>query len=165
RYQTRHVDHDRLRVIEADGLAAEDVWAAACDLFDLRKPVALVMTAVLEAMPDEFALVTAMDTYRRLLPPGSRLIISHLTGTDVPEHAATRLRTAVGHFAATRTPLVMRSVAEIERLFGGFTMCEPGVVPVTQWHPREADAATALVARTPWASCVVAGIGEKSGAQ
>lgn len=103
---------------------------------DLTEPVALMLVSVLMYFEDATAH-DIVDTLLGALPPGSYLTISHPTGDFAPETVA---RAAA---VARRTGLtyIPRSRAEVERLFAGVELCDPGVVAMPAWHPACADAA------------------------
>jgi len=42
-------------------------------------------------------------------------------------------------FAQSNAPVSYRSRAEILRMFDGFSLVEPGLIAVTQWHGEEVD--------------------------
>ena len=42
------------------------------------------------------------------------------------------------------TGLVLRSRAEVQRIFDGFFLVAPGLVPLDQWHPELGDTGTGL---------------------
>jgi hypothetical protein len=73
--------------------------------------------------------------------PGSYLAISHpardilaTEQADMGERLSERLPTG----------LVLRSRAEVARMFSGFTLVPPGLVPLDQWHPDPGDTCAGL---------------------
>jgi hypothetical protein len=66
-------------------------------------------------------------------------VISHLA-SDI---RAEEMAEVFGRFNQTlRAPFVLRSHAEVSRLFDGLEILDPGVVPLNQWRPS-GTAATA----------------------
>jgi hypothetical protein len=92
--------------------------------------VAVLMLAVLHFAEDERARA-AIAAFRDVMAPGSLLAISHSTTEGQPE----RGRQAVGAWRDATARLRSRGRAEVEALFDGFELVEPGVVWVPQWRP------------------------------
>jgi hypothetical protein len=65
------------------------------------------------------------------MPPGSHLVLTHLTGDLVPEQMAG----VSANYARRGMTLVPRSRAEITRFFDGVELIEPGVEIVHRWRP------------------------------
>ena len=105
---------------------------------DLRQPVAVLLVAVLmyfrdSDRPNPFEMVAA------LLEPmasGSHLAVSHPTPDFNPEATAR----AVAAAEQAGITLVPRSRAEVEGLFAGLEVVDPGVTPVLAWRPDEPPA-------------------------
>jgi S-adenosyl methyltransferase len=99
-------------------------------LIDLDQPVAVLMLAVLHFAGDDEVRAT-IRTFRDAMVPGSLLILSHSTTEGHPEtgdEAASAWKNATAR-------LQSRTQKEIEALFDGFDLLEPGVVWVPQWRP------------------------------
>jgi hypothetical protein len=101
------------------------------DLLDLSRPVGILMIAVLHFMPDGPELDTALHAYREAAAPGSVLAVSHATSTGAPEPTG-RIAEL---YSRTGTPLVLRDADQVTRLFDGWTLVEPGLVPSPRWRP------------------------------
>lgn len=113
-------------------------------LLDLDRPVGLLMCAVLHFVPDTSVSTDAgagdgysgpaevVAAYRDALAPGSFLVLSHGTGDG---RDSARVRAGVDVYARTATPAVPRSRAQVDALFAGWRLLEPGVVWVSQWQP------------------------------
>lgn len=99
---------------------------AAESLVDFRRPVALIMAAVLHFIPSPLA-GSIMRVYRDALPPGSVLGISHLTG-DGWEDEETGLLAGVCEEAGAE--IFLRDRKEIAELFGGLNLTAPGLADV-----------------------------------
>jgi O-methyltransferase involved in polyketide biosynthesis len=101
---------------------------------DLTRPVALMLISFLMYFDDQVAhriIATLVDA----LPSGSYLTVSHPTADfDAP---ASREAAAAGQ-AASLTYLP-RSRAQVEELFTGLELSDPGVVPMLSWHPDPTD--------------------------
>ena len=100
-------------------------------LLDLDRPVGVLLVALLHFIPDAHDPRGVIERLGDVLAPGSMLIISHASSDGQPELASRHQDL----YARTPTPMTMRSKAEIESLFDGFVVQEPGVVPIQWWHP------------------------------
>ncbi|MCP9213118.1 SAM-dependent methyltransferase [Streptomyces sp. NEAU-Y11] len=109
--------------------------ARALDIFDWEQPTALVLSAITHFIPDKDDVAGIFGTLRDALPPGSFLVLSHATGDFQPERSA--LGAAVYDEFESSVGVTMRSREQVEALFAGFTLLEPGVVQVPLWHPDE----------------------------
>ena len=107
-------------------------------LFDLNRPVAILMVAVLHFVPDADDPAGAIARYADAVPEGSYLAISHavrrLDGIETV--GGKEVMELYERNAATVWP---RTRAELTGFFGGWELVEPGVVPVPHWHPESPD--------------------------
>lgn len=106
------------------------------ELIDFTVPVGLLMVAVLHFVPDADDPVGLVGRYRQALAPGSYLALSHACPPQVESPQATRARES---YAATATPLTLRSAREVAALLQGWRLVPPGLVEVTQWRPEEPE--------------------------
>jgi hypothetical protein len=132
--------------IDADLRDIDMILAEAQRRLDFAKPVAVVLMAVLQFVPDEdepHAIVTRlMDA----VPSGSYLVISH-PASDIQAAAMASMATRLSELMSQK--LTPRSHAVVSRFFDGLELVEPGVVRAPEWRPHsEADAAGAS---TMWA--------------
>ncbi|GAA3452945.1 SAM-dependent methyltransferase [Dactylosporangium matsuzakiense] len=123
--RTAYVDAD-LRDVERI-LAAPELRAA----LDLRRPVALMLVAVLHFLEDEDKPYDLVRGLAEALPPGSYLALSHLTG-DFDPPAWERVAAI---YARDGVALRVRSRPEIAQFFDGLDLLDPGLVVVTRWRP------------------------------
>ncbi|MFR9721744.1 SAM-dependent methyltransferase [Streptomyces sp. MS19] len=149
---------------ERAGIAAADFrdpasvlgCAEAERLLDLRRPVALLLVALLHFLPDEEKPEGHVAALRDALAPGSLLILTHATteaGLATHEQGA-ELSDVYRRGGAT---LVMRGRAATERFFDGFALVKPGLVPLPEWRPDgPADE------EDPVAAAGFAGVGRKA---
>jgi hypothetical protein len=126
------------------------ILEAAAATLDLTQPVALMLVAVMHAVPDEQDPYAGVRTLREALPAGSYLALSHL-GLDVyPE--LTRLRDGVDQVnAGAPGTLFSRTREQVARFFGDWELIEPGLVPAARWR-ADSDVIAAMwagVARKP----------------
>jgi hypothetical protein len=100
-------------------------------MLDFDQPVGLLLAAVLHFVPDHAEGNAAVATFTAALAPGSALVVSHSATesflfSDAQEDVY-RQRTA--------TPGTLRSRSQIEQLFSGLELLEPGVVWAQEWRP------------------------------
>ncbi|PWI13887.1 hypothetical protein DI272_06795 [Streptomyces sp. Act143] len=165
-----YVDHDPVAVAHSQAVLAEnprtDVVAADLrkpqeilasaevqQLIDLKRPVALLLVAILHFVEDEDDPYGAVAELRDALAPGSLLVLTHASYEGIPLPPE-RAGGAVDVYKDIRNPLIMRSRDEIARFFEGYDMVEPGLVPMPHWRPD-----TAPEDDDPWAFSGFAGVG------
>ena len=121
--------------LDADLYDPDAILKAASSTLDLSQPVALMILNTLGHVADYEQARTLVARLMSGLAPGSYLVISDSTSTSEGMIAASDAYNASG-----AVPYYVRSVAEIEGLFGDLDLVDPGIVRVTEWRP-EADAA------------------------
>ena len=127
------------------------VLAEAARLLDLTQPVALVLTSVLQFIPDEADPWKIVATLIDALSPGSFLVVAH-PANDIEARVMARLAARLNQLMAEQVTL--RSQAQVERFFRGLRLVPPGVVRVPEWRPDMAE--TAARVGTLWG-----GVGQK----
>jgi hypothetical protein len=135
-------DATTARVVTADArrpaevLDDPDVRA----FIDFRRPVGLLMFAILHHITnaEDPAAITAR--FRDALVPGSYLAISSVRMPG-PEHAqdAEKARAVQDLFNETLGTGLWREDAEILAWFGDWELLEPGLVPLPEWRPDTAS--------------------------
>ena len=125
--------------IDADIRDPDKILADAGEVIDFTRPVAVVLMAVLQFVPD------ADDPYglvRRLMaamPDGSYLVISH-PAADIQAAAMAGMATRLNKLMAQQVK--PRSKAEVTAFFDGLDLVDPGVIRCPEWRPdRPEDAA------------------------
>jgi SAM-dependent methyltransferase len=101
------------------------------ELIEPGEPVAVLLVSVLHFLPDAENPAGVVATLRDALPPGSRLILSHLTDDTRRDEADQ----AVKVYEQASAGLVPRTSEEIGGLFDGFTLVDPGLTTVAAWRP------------------------------
>jgi SAM-dependent methyltransferase len=122
-------------------------------LLDLEEPVAVLVVALLHFVSDEDDPRGVVARLTGPLAPGSYLALSHITddGTpDIPETRATYRQSGIDMHSRSRD--------QVEALFAGFELVEPGLVWVPQWHP---ESAIDVQYDNPASSAIYAGVGYK----
>lgn len=123
------------------------------DLLDFSQPVAVLLVAVLHFIKEAEDPRGIIGRLMGALPSGSYLVISHATADSFRE-----LDDAIEAYSTASSSMRNRTRAEVEALFTGFELVEPGVVWLSQWHP---DASTGL-ADDPGRSLCWCGVARKS---
>jgi hypothetical protein len=162
-------DPDRHAIINADLRDPHDVWREALStrILDPTEPVAVLMFSVLHSIRPEpdgnDEASRSLAGYRKLMPPGSYLGISHVTQDGLPEelaHKLTKLKQLCRDWGGT--DVHCRSQSAIEALLGDFELVRPGMVWTPEWHPEDARRFSDTVPFTaPNHAVVWAGVGRK----
>ncbi|GAA0351620.1 SAM-dependent methyltransferase [Actinoallomurus spadix] len=128
--QAFRVTDDRVATVQADIRRPHEVLGdpALKRLIDFDRPVALLAVAVLHFVPEGEEVIT---TLKEVMAPGSFLALSTGTSEGLTPEQRERIENA---YAKASAPAVIRSRAEIERLFTGFDLVDPGLVHVAKWR-------------------------------
>jgi SAM-dependent methyltransferase len=100
-------------------------------LLDLDQPIGVLMVAMLHFVPDEADPAHIVAQYRKMMAPGSYLVVSHASHEGRPDQAESHTEL----YRRAGAPLRMRSRREIEALLDGFDLVPPGVVFSPLWRP------------------------------
>jgi len=128
----------RVRVLQADLRRTTEIvdHPEVTGLLDFSEPVAVVLSAVLHAIVDADDPYGIVARLRDAVVADSYIVISHVTW--VAEMGET-LEAIQQLGKRTATPGQIRSREEVARLFTGLHLVEPGIVPVTEWHPDPSE--------------------------
>jgi trans-aconitate methyltransferase len=128
--QALRATQETVGTVQADIRHPSDVLAhpTVNRLIDFDRPLGLLVVAVFHFIPEAEEV---MERLRQALPPGSFLALS--TGTT-DGLSPTQVKGIEDAYAKASAPAVIRSRAEIERLFTGFDLIEPGLVHVAKWR-------------------------------
>ncbi|WP_344649886.1 SAM-dependent methyltransferase [Cryptosporangium japonicum] len=137
-----YVDHDPLVLAHAQKLLTgttaylhgdlrepDPILAGARDTLDFTQPIGLMLIAVLHFAKDHDQPLHHVSTLVEALPPGSWLAVTNATLDFAAPADAADARRMLGH------EMEWRSAAELGRFFDGLELVEPGIVPVSDWHP------------------------------
>ena len=120
---------------------------AVRSLIDFSRPVGLLLVGVLHFV--SFDVGTGMvRTYLNALAPGSHLALSAASREGMAPEAVRRME-EVG--ATLASGAFMRSMAQVEELFEGLDLVEPGITEVSRWRSDG----------TPGRLRILAGVGVK----
>src|SRR5215475_13530358 len=94
-------------------------------LLDFTQPIAVLMIAVLHFVPREDDAEAIVARFRDAVVEGSFVALSHGTA-DFVQLSEEELDQGIDQMARTTTPVTTRTRAEVERLFTGLELVEPG---------------------------------------
>src|SRR5712691_7992560 len=117
--------------IQADLHDPDAILAGAARTLDFGQPVALMLLAILQFIPDEQDPAGLVSRLVAALPPGSYLVISHPTDDFNPNRGESIKR----YNERVADAATLRDEAETTRFFAGLDLVEPGVVAVAKWRP------------------------------
>jgi O-methyltransferase involved in polyketide biosynthesis len=103
------------------------------ETIDLSRPVAVLMIAVLNLLPDADDPAGIVARYRDAAPSGSHLVLSHPTFPDAP--ALLPATVVTGGRQGAETDDRPRSRYDIAAFFAGWDLVEPGLGEIELWHP------------------------------
>jgi hypothetical protein len=117
--------------IQADLHDPAAILAQAGKTLDLSRPVALMLLAVLQFIPDADDPGRLISALLTALPSGSFLVISHPTDDFNPNRGESIQR----YNERSADQATLRGQEETTRFFAGLDLVAPGVVPVASWRP------------------------------
>jgi S-adenosyl methyltransferase len=138
--------------VDADLRDPETILAAAADVLDFSRPVAVMLVAILQHIGDQDDPYGIVARLVAAVPPGSYLALSH-PARDIHATATAEIADRMNKLIAEK--VTFRTQAEVLRFFDGLELVEPGVVPVPRWRP-----AAYLDAASP--TVMWGGVGRKS---
>jgi S-adenosyl methyltransferase len=138
--------------VDADLRDPEAILAAAAEVLDFSRPVAVMLMAILQHISDQDDPYAIVARLAASVASGSYLALSH-PARDIEAAAMAEIAARMNGLVAEK--VTFRTRAEVLRFFDGFELVEPGVVPVPQWRP-----ASELEAASP--TVMWCGVGRKS---
>ncbi len=128
----------RCAYIDADIRDPEQILSRAAEVLDFTKPVAVVLMAVLQFVPDEDDPRGLVARLMAAVPEGSYLVISH-PASDIQAEQMAGMATRLSQLMAQRVK--PRTHDEVAAFFAGLDLVEPGLIRCPEWRPaRPADA-------------------------
>jgi trans-aconitate methyltransferase len=132
-------DGGKCSYIDADIRDPDKILADAAEVIDFTRPVAVVLMAVLQFVPDVDDPYGLVRRLMAVVPGGSYLVISH-PAADLQAAAMAGMATRLNQLMAQQVK--PRSKAEVTAFFDGLDLVEPGVIRCPEWRPdRPEDAA------------------------
>jgi O-methyltransferase involved in polyketide biosynthesis len=122
----------RCAYIDADIRDPENILETAAEVIDFSEPVAVVLMAVLQFVPDDDNPYELVRRLMAAVPAGSYLVISH-PAADLQAAAMAGMATKLNQLMAQRVK--PRTRAEVTAFFDGLDLVEPGVIRCPEWHP------------------------------
>jgi hypothetical protein len=121
--------------IEADLNDPDALLHIARQKLDFGRPLAIMLMGVLGHIgnpeeDDDRVAQTIVGTLKAALPSGGYLAVYDTSDANPGQNDALNKYNASG-----ATPYRVRRPEQIERLFAGLELADPGVVPIQQWHP------------------------------
>jgi hypothetical protein len=126
-------------------------------LIDFAQPVGMLMTAVLQFVPDESDPWSLVARYMDAVPPGSYLTLSHITADKLPPRSVQAFYDLYAH---ANEQMHLRPRHEVERFFEGLEIEPPyerapsALTYTGHWGAEEPELADSDGAR--WCYCAVA---------
>ncbi|HZE29848.1 MAG TPA: SAM-dependent methyltransferase [Actinoallomurus sp.] len=123
----------RTAYVDADLRDPEAILGSAQfrDTLSLDRPIALSLLAIMQFVLDDDEAKQIIDRLVEPLPPGSVLALSTVTADSAPEEVTG----GVAAYNAGGIPCRARDKAEVESIFGGLTLLDPGITLVNRWRP------------------------------
>ncbi|HEU0089290.1 MAG TPA: SAM-dependent methyltransferase [Pseudonocardiaceae bacterium] len=124
---------------------------------DFSQPIALFQLGTLHHYEGERSPASIMAEYIAALAPGSYVAISHFLDPETEEHSQLARRM---EYVFRHSPMgsgVFRTRAEIEAMFAGLELVEPGLTRCADWWPD----GPRIKALTPVQHCIVGAVGRK----
>jgi S-adenosyl methyltransferase len=119
--------------IQADLRDPARILSEAGRTLDFGQPVALMLLAILQFIPDDADPWGLVAQLMAPLPPGSYLVVSHPTDDFNPNRQGESIQRYNERVAEQAT---LRGHDETARFFAGLELVEPGVVAVAKWRPH-----------------------------
>jgi hypothetical protein len=137
--------------LQADIRDMASIFEHAQRLLDFSQPVAVMLVAVLQFIPDADDPWAITARLLDAVPPGSYLVVSYPTA-DIQTTQVSDFQQRYNRSSADQA--TFRSRADVTRFFAGLDLLEPGVVRIPDWRP--ASAAEAASPANMWG-----GVGRK----
>jgi hypothetical protein len=118
--------------IEADLREPEKILAEAARTLDFRRPVAIMLIAVLHLIVDQDDPYDLVSRLVNAVVPGSYVVISH-AASDIDSGAMISMARRLNELMAQQS--MPRTHREIAYFFAGLDLVEPGLVRVPEWRP------------------------------
>lgn len=118
--------------IDTDIHNPEQIISDARNLLNLTQPTAVIIFDILGHVADLDEARSIVAQLMAAVPSGSYLAIQDSTNTSEGARIAAKKYAETG-----AVPYIMRAPEELEQLFDGLEMVEPGLVMVPHWRPDD----------------------------
>ncbi|MFC5187443.1 SAM-dependent methyltransferase [Actinomadura harenae] len=127
---------DNTRIVTADMRRPETILddPQLNGLLDFSEPVAVLFVAVFHFITDEDDPARIVRAFRERQAPGSYVTISHLCADGMAE---SEQQGWYSGFSGATVPMVLRTEPEVQGLFEGYDLVEPGLVRPWRWRPSD----------------------------
>jgi O-methyltransferase involved in polyketide biosynthesis len=122
--------------LDADVRDPDSIRAQAAETLDFSEPVAVMMLAILQLIPDDASPHAIVARLVDGLASGSYLVISHPASDVLPDAMAEMQRRLNER---QREITTFRPRPDVCRFFDGLDLIEPGVVQPHRWRPGPGD--------------------------
>ena len=119
--------------VDSDVRDTAKILAAAGDLLDFDRPIALMMLGVLGNLADLDEARAIVGTLLDALPAGSYLVLND--GTAPIDETAQAVSEAARRRGEAGDPYYPRTPQQFARYVDGLDLVEPGVVSTSMWRP------------------------------
>ncbi|MFG2040998.1 SAM-dependent methyltransferase [Dactylosporangium sp. NPDC048998] len=137
---SRHIlaGNPRASAISGDLRRPEEILAhpEVLALLDFSEPVALLLMAVLHFVSDEDDPGGIIRRFDEATVSGSYVALSHGIPAEVKAAEQDEVRNL---YRRTPTAVHLRTPQQVAGLFDGWSVIEPGLVPITEWYPDPED--------------------------
>jgi hypothetical protein len=113
---------------------------------DLSQPVAVCLIAIMHYIVDEQEAHDIIGRLLKPMPAGSALALSTATADTNPEEVGR----GIAMYNARGITSKVRTKAEVEDLFAGLRLVDPGVALVHRWHPDDQSLAIPDTSVSMW---------------
>jgi hypothetical protein len=121
--------------VDKDYRDTDAVIARASRTLDFSRPVSVMFMGVFGYLPPYDELRSIVDRTVAAVPSGSYLTFWDGTDTSDAIRESHKLQAEMGH------PYTLRTIEEIEQVFTGLELVEPGVVQLSEWRRATNDIA------------------------
>jgi hypothetical protein len=128
--------HGSTAYLDTDLRDTGKVLAETARMLDLTQPVALVLSSVLQFIPDAEDPFKIVATLLDALAPGSFLVVSH-PANDIEARVMANMAARLNELLAEQVTL--RSQEEVEHFFRELRLVPPGIVRAPEWRPDSAE--------------------------
>jgi hypothetical protein len=124
--------------VHADVRDTPAVLAEAGKLLDFTRPTAVMLLAILHAMPDSDNPRQVVAQLMDAVPSGSYLVITHTASDLLGQESRDGVKDVVGRMV--QQDGASRDREQLLEFFAGLDLVDPGLVRVEEWRPEpEAD--------------------------